>query len=1199
MQKTIILFNLIITFASTMTQASTSVLPPEKLILQSRATSYGKNIHTFQLPTPTPLRVGLLPVAEAPYQMSMADGIVEGLIPDFLSLTSEILNRKLVIFQYTDKESAKQALLKGDIDFLATDSDNIISGTVASKPFFQDLEVEVGLKDSTNKNIPKKIGYIAKELDANKLAKIYDAQIIIYKNQIQAMESVAFGHTDIYVGSMLGVDYLIDKLKLDELMIIRLSPYSRPANIFLLRKDNTDLLKDINKALSEIPERSINEVDRRWRGSRHYNTPDALTLSAEESKWISKHPKLTYAVIPFFPPFIFCDSRDKCQEKNPKMIGMGVELLEKISNKLGIQFTPIYEDSPTRLFESIQNGSIDIFPGAASSSARKERILFTKPFAEALWIVILRKDSQDLIRLNELEGRTVGLIQGAHELDINREIFNNPRIKIIWAKNSLELLQALADGRIDAAIDDSLVAKALLEQYYPDRFKITGILGDKPVKISFAVNPKFPELESIITKFIASLPPEDLYQMQVKWNNYRPRNIKMRLSDNQINKIMINIGITLTIAFVFFLFFIISLRQRRRHLKELLVLKKSIIEALPFAVFIRTDDKKFISTNAYFERSWHNDCIRYVGFSSSTDNEYPVGSLIKPLALLLQQVRLHQRMINIDITAVMPEGTRDLFLWVMPFKIEGYSENGVIGGWLDITERKQAERELESAKLLAESANRAKSTFLATISHEIRTPMNVILGLLELAIQNPHKPVTKNLLQIHQSAYSLLELLNDLLDNAKTESGKLNLNPQPANIESELASLIKIYQLLAIEKNLTFTVSHNGLPSWLEFDAQRLRQIIGNLLSNAFKFTIQGSICVLTNWHATSEHGGVLSIEISDTGMGISLDDQKKLFSPFEQGVNATKSKMGSSGLGLWICKQLTTLMDGELTISSSQDKGSTFKILLPLTIADKKIIHSEEHLDPPGNLGTLQVLIADDHKPNNLLLTEQLTHIGIRNIFSVSNGEDALEFLHDNHVDFIFTDFQMPVMDGFSLAINIRKNPTWENIKIIGCSADAREDIIDRAIASGMNFCLIKPIGLAKIISIFQSSTLYENPVPNKISKTWEQVLEQLCNGDMKKEERFLSTILQTQSLDLMQLKLATQQQRFDDAERLVHKIKGGGLILKLDDLVYACIDIENTLKNKSYEPNLALFTSVIGLLEKTNEFLDERLQLVRQKID
>ncbi len=387
----------------------------------------------------------------------------------------------------------------------------------------------------------------------------------------------------------------------------------------------------------------------------------------------------------------------------------------------------------------------------------------------------------------------------------------------------------------------------------------------------------------------------------------------------------------------------------------------------------------------------------------------------------------------------------------------------------DVTERHKAEQALIAARDAATSASKAKSDFLAMMSHEIRTPMNGIIGMAQLLRMTPQTDDQRDYIAtILSSSEALLSIINDILDYSKIEARKLNLEKISFDLRQIVSDVDKLFRPKAADQGLTFTTAVAGdVPHALMGDPIRVRQILVNLVSNAFKFTANGRIEVMVGV-GNREGGRVeLKVSVSDTGIGIAPEKCRTIFTPFEQADMSTTRRYGGTGLGLSICRMLCDLMDGEIGVESKEGIGSRFWFTLQLeSSATEAQTGSTTAARPILRQGT-RILVAEDNPINCTVIARMLEHFGAQDISFAANGEDALARCAERSFDLIFMDARMPRMDGLTATRALRDagNSTY----IIGVSADAMNEERDAALAAGMDDYLPKPISQVALATVIE----------------------------------------------------------------------------------------------------------------------------------
>lgn len=452
------------------------------------------------------------------------------------------------------------------------------------------------------------------------------------------------------------------------------------------------------------------------------------------------------------------------------------------------------------------------------------------------------------------------------------------------------------------------------------------------------------------------------------------------------------------------------------------------------------------------------------------------GKTLKPLRIELEQRCKGGGTVWTDVLA-------------SPFIDDQGNFKEILGITRNITEQKEYERGLHQAREAAEAASKAKSEFLAHMSHEIRTPLNAILGLAQLLAREPLQARQQAMVRgIGEAGESLLFILNDILDLSKIEAGKLALDPHPEDLGRLMARLESQLSPLALAKGLALRVEDQaGQLGPLLVDAQRLEQVLGNLFSNAVKFTAQGLIRLRIETKMLSRDRARLRFEVSDTGIGMSPQTLAGLFVPFNQGDTRITRRYGGTGLGLAISKRLVDLMGGEMGAESELGQGSLFWFELSVPRVAGSLVEdpgpgvSQEVATAGGpGLAQVRVLVVDDSEINRQVVAQALEREGALVTLAV-DGAQAVSLLRRQPPPFdaVLMDVQMPDMDGLTATRIIREELGLHTLPIIALTAGVLLEQQREARAAGMNDVLTKPVKLDRMAACLRQWTVPKVPNP------------------------------------------------------------------------------------------------------------------------
>ena len=506
-----------------------------------------------------------------------------------------------------------------------------------------------------------------------------------------------------------------------------------------------------------------------------------------------------------------------------------------------------------------------------------------------------------------------------------------------------------------------------------------------------------------------------------------------------------------------------ELRQQTRYLRTL-------IDTLPLLVCLKDTRGRYLAANEPLART--------IGLGRGEDMTGRADVELWPpevAAIILADDQEVLSSKQRKILEIQLKTAHDDLRWFERFRAPVLDEDGTALGIVvvsrDITPQKEAEAAREHAVTEAMRLARMRSDFLARMSHELRTPLNAIIGYAQILQHQPaltdHR--TRGLATILSSGEHLLALIDDILDLAQIDAGKLVLAPSLTRMSTQLESVTDIVRVKAEEKGIEFHYETAGLPTIVMVDAKRLRQVLLNLLSNAVKFTDVGQVSLRVLRVPSIDDSGAtvrLRFEVEDSGIGMSHEHIGRLFQPFEQLAEAPRRDSGS-GLGLAISQQLVALMGGEIEVQSQLGQGSLFKFDLEVPVASKPAADAPPQKRIINYEGPRRsILLADDVDSNRAVLMDMLIPLGF-DVFAASDGRRALLEAERLKPDLIVMDVMMPVMDGLEVMRRLRLTPGLDAIPIIAVSASAESDDITRARDAGANAMAPKPLQRASFLEL------------------------------------------------------------------------------------------------------------------------------------
>ena len=760
-------------------------------------------------------------------------------------------------------------------------------------------------------------------------------------------------------------------------------------------------------------------------------------LTDEEQRWLKQHPVVRFTGYPDWLPYGAFNSQGQ-------YVGIVAEHLKLIQQSLGIQIEFIPSQSWTESIEKVKSGEIDVLSETRNSSLNSE-LTFTKPYLSSPIVMVMKNEEDYVENIEQIQHKKIALIKDyGYVAEIIKQY---PKIDFKIVTSLKEGLTAVSTGEVDTLLATLTQASYQISEQGFNNIRIVGKTKFK-TELAFGMSEKFLPLVPLFNRALDNINQKEKQRIFALWG-------KQKFVEKFDYVLVIQIVIIFLIILAVIIYWNRKLVKEVKLRKELEAQTQALIDNIPLQVFVTSFEGKILLANPqalsdYKVNKNEIENLNILDFYSVTNEREMLKREVAAQGSVKQKI-LHVKKLDGTLSAMMVS--------IMPMTYN--NNNALLNIAVDMTERLEIENELQYAKESAETANHAKSEFLANMSHEIRTPMNAIIGFTELLNEQIEEPKLKSFINIIQSAgNNLLVIINDILDLSKIEAGKLRIQNEASNPYDIFSEIADIFRIRMGEHELELILEIDAsIPNSLMLDSIRLRQILFNLLGNAIKFTDTGYIKIkaYSNNMNKSNNCVDLIIEVEDTGIGISENEQELIFQDFEQSSGQSVKQYGGTGLGLSISKRLVEMMGGEISLKSNVGEGSIFSIKLRrveissvLVESVSKILKTSGFIFEPAT-----IMVVDDVANNRALLLEHFTATNLT-VIEAKNGLEAVNLAKEHELALILMDIRMPLMNGYQAAEEIK---VFSKTPIIALTASVMVDEFERIKAHNFKGYLKKPI--------------------------------------------------------------------------------------------------------------------------------------------
>ncbi|MGX5111502.1 response regulator [Enterobacter cloacae] len=1124
------------------------------------------------------LHVGVWGQPHPPLSEGMGHGLFSGIAADYLALLEDSLKVNVKLHYYSHSRDAFQALRRHDIQMVAMWNPELWPNPdlVSTPPWLLDKAVLMTTRDRADdarEAIPRKLGLMSDTSASPALRRYYPGSTLRFQYWYpSAVSALAFKQIDALWINRASAEYLTQYHQAQGLHW-RYSPALPNLNMsFGVDRQLPQLAEAINTVFKHIPLASRLRITNSWGLNRSFViTTNPLALDQEEENWLREHSQIQ----------VILDSRQRplsfVEEGSPA--GLVVDLLNQFSEQYDIHFTiltagsdaelnALKRDNPDALMLSLQT---DISQKSTASMA------MTSPLLTTPSVVVMDQEIKRPDDFSQLKGEKLAIM--ADDPLIHWLETWYPTIQLVPLTKMDDALARLKKGEVRGVIAPQFIASYLVTRHHPTRFHLAVTVPVPPMDVVIAAQTDTSQPINILNKALADMQPQALMQLAGDWRQAAIDNSETWAQSTVLNSLVWGVLLLLVVTgcWLWIQYLRAALRRGnvwQQQLAEQLRFTQALIDASPVALYVRDRNGNLLRYNQVWAET--------IGQPGEVFQGQPVTaiSIAEPAVLANLEAKYQQALQdgqpqNWSEICTINGQRRYLQGWIVPWHDGQGDICGLIGGWLDVTEKEQLIAQLSETKSNLEQAIGSKNAFMQSMGHEVRTPLSVITGLLEMELQalEARHEHNENLNLIWESSLSLLSLIGDMFDVFRADNPQLNGTTRSTHLPQLIHSTVALYRQQAEAKGITLNVLIELSGERFITDPLLIIRILSSLLRNAIKHSGCEEIDVEV-YEGTRDADSTaipLVIEVCDQGDGI---DGERLEEITRRAHHVTlKSEWTDSGFSLPACLYMAQAAGAEVRIDSEPHEGCVVSLHFDAQPAASKVLTPP----PVEQARSLHILVVDDYPPARRALQQRLESWGHR-VSLATQGAEALSMWQQDpgRYDVIITDCTMPEMDGYELARQIRHTEQLTgqpSIPVFGLTAMSGEEAAVRCIEAGMNEYLEKPLTAEKL------QTLLDRYFAGSGAKSeWVSDATRALQAEMVEVNR----------QDASKLTQWLAQKERDRVGRMAHRINGGARMMNVTSLQQACEQLEAACnEERGWQEIESLVNRVLEEMSRFNQQL------------